>query len=248
MRLTLAVIFTLLTASLAFSQSPEEWKKRGVVFESQGKHREALDAFLKAEEKTPEDADLLVKIAKQYSDIMVSLKGAARREASQKSLIYAKRAVAAEPEFSDSHLAVAISLGKSTEFMGNKEKLEASRKIKKAADTALRLNPESDYAHHIIGRWHQEIAGIGGGTRVLAKVIYGEIPKGSYQEALKHFDAARKLMPSRLTHQIEYGRTLALMGNTENARREIQKGLAMPTREADDTDSKASGRKTLKTL
>ena len=28
-------------------------------------------------------------------------------------------------------------------------------------DFFLKLNPKSDYAHHMLGRWHQEIADIG---------------------------------------------------------------------------------------
>ncbi len=157
-------------------------------------------------------------------------------------------AVAVNPKSSDSHLAVALSLGKNTEFMGNKEKLKASREMKTEAETALRLNSKSDYAHHMLGRWHQEMAEIGGASRMIAKVIYGSVPKGSYEEALEHFSKARKLNSRRLIHQIEYGRTLGMMGRNAEAKTEIQKGLDMPNREADDGESKARGKKTLREL
>lgn len=241
-------IFFLIATSLAFSQSASEWKKKGSALEAKGKTREALEAFQKAEVKSPNDADILVKIAKQYGDLMPSLNGAAKKDAAEKSLQYSRKAVAVAPNNSDSHLAVALSLGKKTEFMGNREKLEASREMKAEAETALRLNPKSDYAHHMLGRWHQEMAGIGGGTRLVAKIVYGGVPKGSYQEALEHFEKARKLNGKRLIHQIEYGRTLAMMDRDDEARREIAKGLAMPNREADDPESKARGKKTLDSL
>lgn len=240
---SLAVFF--LTTSLVFSQSAAEWKKKGDSLDASGKTKDALAAYQNALQKDPDNAAVLVKIAKQYGDMMPSLAGGAKKEAARKSLEYSRKAVVANPKSSDSHLAVALSLGKNTEFMGNREKLEASREMKAAADTALRLNPKSDYAHHLIGRWHQEMAGIGGGTRLLAKVIYGGIPKGSYEEALKAFDTARKLQPKRLIHQVEYGRTLAMMGRDAEAKKEIQKGLDMPNRDADDGDSKARGRKSL---
>jgi enamine deaminase RidA (YjgF/YER057c/UK114 family) len=67
-------------------------------------------------------------------------------------------------------------------------------------------------------------------------------------EALKHFGFARKINSRRLIHQIEYGRTLAMMGRDAEARTEIQKGLDMPNREADDKDSRERGRKTLDSL
>lgn len=241
-------LLLLATASLAFSQSAAEWKKKGDALEAAGKTKDALAAYQEAEKKSPEDAEILVKIAKQYGDLMPSLGGAAKKDASSKSLEYSRKAVAVNPKSSDSHLALALSLGKNTEFMGNRQKIEASREMKTAAETALRLNPKSDYAHHMLGRWHQEMAGIGGATRAIAKIIYGGVPNGTHQEALGHFESARKINSRRLIHQIEYGRTLAMMGREAEAKAAIQKGLDMPNREADDKDSKERGRKTLEAL
>lgn len=240
----LAVFF--LTASLAFSQSAREWTKKGDDLEASGKTKDALAAYQEAARKSPGDARILVKIAKQYGDLMPSLSGAAKKKAGRKSLEYSREAMAADPKFSDAHLSVALSLGKNTEFMGAREKLKASREIQSEAEIALKLDPRSDYAHHLLGRWHQEMAGIGGATRLLAKMVYGGVPKGSYQKALEHFAKAREINPKRLIHQIEYGRTLAMLGRDAEARNEINKGLAMPNRDADDAESKARGRETLK--
>jgi tetratricopeptide (TPR) repeat protein len=242
------LLIAIFTAANAFSQSAAEWKRKADALDAAGKTKDALAAYQEAAKKSPNDAAILVKIAKQYGDMMPSLAGAARKDAAAKSLEYSRKAVAANPKFSDSHLALAISLGKSTEFMGARQKIEASREMKVAADTALRLNRKSDYAHHLLGRWHQEMAGIGGGTRALAKVIYGGVPKGSYDEALAYFDTARKLKPKRLIHQIEYGRTLAMMGREAEAKNELSKGINMPNREADDAESKARGQKALREL
>lgn len=245
MMLPRLLLILLVTTTAAFSQSASEWMKKGDALDAARKTKDALAAYQEAAKKSPNDAAILVKIAKQYGDMMPSLKGAARKDAAAKSLEYSRKAVAADPKFSDSHLSVAISLGKSTEFMGARQKIETSREIKTFANTALRLNRKSDYAHHLLGRWHQEMAGIGGGTRAIAKMIYGGVPKGSHAEALTFFDTARKLQPKRLIHQIEYGRTLAMMGRNAEAKTEIQKGLNMPNREADDGESKVRGRKTL---
>jgi tetratricopeptide (TPR) repeat protein len=242
------LLIGLLTMPCAFSQSASEWIRKGDAFEADGKTKEALEAYQKAEKTKPDDAALLVRIAKQYGDLMPSLAGAAKKEASLKSLEYSRKAVAVNPKSSDSHLALALSLGKNTEFMGSRQKIEASREMKTAAETALRLNPKSDYAHHMLGRWHQEMAGIGGATRAIAEIIYGGVPKGTYDEALGHFKSARKINSRRLIHQIEYGRTLAMMGRGAEAKAEIQKGLDMPNREADDRESKERGRKTLGSL
>ena len=51
--------------------------------------------------------------------------------------------------------------------------------------------------------------------------------------------------PARLMHYIELGRTYARMGRTSEARKLIEKGLAMPNIEKDDPEVKARGRETL---
>ena len=64
-------------------------------------------------------------------------------------------------------------------------------------------------------------------------------------EAVKCFQQAIKLNPDRLIHYIELGRTYAQMGQEEDARRFIQKGLSMPNVGKDDSEIKRRGRETM---
>lgn len=239
----------LLFATPALAQTAAQWAAGAAKQEAAGDTRKALQAYSKAYQLDPANADYMVKIAKQYGDLMTELNDPAqKKQAAAQSLAFSRQAVKVAPNQSDSHLALALSLGKMTEFMGNRDKIKNSREIKSEAELALRLNSKSDYAHHLLGRWHQEIAGMGGATRALAKLVYGGIPQGSYQAALQHFEAARKLRPDRLLHQIEYGRTLALMGQDALAETELNKGLAMPNKDKDDPEAKARGLKSLQGL
>mgnify|MGYP003694409427 CR=1 FL=1 len=49
-------------------------------------------------------------------------------------------------------------------------------------------------------------------------------------------------------HYVELGRAYAQMGRTVEARRFIEKGLAMPNVEKDDPETKRRGRETLANL
>jgi len=244
----LIVVFALFPA-LAHAQSAAELARQGDKYERAGKTAEALQAYLSADKKSPNQVKILTKIAKQYGDSMTGLKNKRqRKQAGQQSLAYSRKALKVNPKDSDANLAVAISLGKMVEFMGNKEKIKTSREIKARAQTALALNPRSDYAHHLLGRWHQNLAEMGGVTRAIAKLIYGSVPKASFQEALGHFQKARKLKPNRLLHELEYARTLALMKRKKEARTALTKALAKPNREPDDAAAKVRARKALKSL
>lgn len=227
-------------------QTAAQWFAKGEALEKSGNTPQALACFLEAEKVDPRDSKTLVKVAKQWGDYMTELSNESqRRDAAQKSLAYSRKALALAPKESDAHLSVALSLGKYLEFLDNKSKLSASREIKSEAEKALALDAKSDYAHHLLGRWHQNVAGMSGATRAIAKVIYGEVPTGSYQEALNHFASARRLRPDRLLHQIEYGRTLVLMGQKERGKAEIRRGLAMPSLEKDDPETKKRGQEML---
>lgn len=239
----------LLSCGPLLGQSADALLKQGDALDRAGKTSQALQAYLAANKKQPNQVPTLTKIAKQYGDSMASLSNkAARKRAGQQSLAYSRQALKANPKDSDAHLAVAISLGKMVEFMGNKEKIQTSRLIKTEAETALKLNPRSDYAHHLLGRWHQNIADMGFATRAITKVIYGAVPKGSYASALNHFGTARKLQPNRLIHELEYGRVLAMMDRDKEARAVLTRALAKPNREADDAEAKVRARASLKRL
>jgi tetratricopeptide (TPR) repeat protein len=115
-------------------------------------------------------------------------------------------------------------------------------------DRTLQLDPRNDTAWHILGRWHRVLADVSGLKRALAGAIYGRLPKGSNEEAVKCLEKAIALNPNRLMHYIELGRVYAQMRRKNEAREFINKGLAMPNVEKDDPETKARGRETLEKL
>jgi tetratricopeptide (TPR) repeat protein len=223
--------------------------RNGDIHDAKFQFDKALEYYLPAEKLAPENAALLVKISKQYALRMTILPKEADKIASvRQALAYAERARASAPAQCDPHLSVAICLGKLTPFLGAREKIDASRKIKIAADMAVKLGPQNDYAWHILGRWHQSLANIGGTTRTLAGIIYGGLPAASNEEAVKCFQKAIALNPKRLVHVVELGRTYAMMGRVAEAKRHLETGLAMPDKEKDDPEAKQRGRTSLKAI
>ncbi len=209
---------------------------------------DALGFYLQAEKLMPEDAELLIKIAKQYGESMTGLSGAKKQEAGETALTYAKRALKQAPKMADAELAVAICYGRLLDLVPAKTRVEYSRLVHEHATRASKLDPRSDYAWHMLGRWHQAVSDLDFFTKGIVKVVYGGLPNSSLEQAKECFEKAIKLKPDRLAHQVELGRTLAMLGRKAEAKVEIEKGLAMPDREKDDPGTKARGRETLKSL
>jgi tetratricopeptide (TPR) repeat protein len=239
----------LLSASGLVASDYQTLVAKGDALDVQFKAKEALEYYLPAEKLRPDDAELLVKIARQYIYLMGELTVVADRIASgKKGLEYSERAAKVDPRSSDAHLAISISLGKITQLQGNREKVEASKRIKEEAELAVKLNPQNDYAWHLLGRWHQALAGMNSIIRGMVKLVYGALPPASNETALECFQKAIALRPERLIHHIELGRTYAQMGRTAEARKALEKGLAMPNTEKDDPESKRRGRAALEKL
>ena len=64
----------------------------------------------------------------------------------------------ADPSCSLAHVASCVSKGRLTFFVSNRRKVELAREARQDAYKALACDQSSDLAHHVLGRWHCEMA------------------------------------------------------------------------------------------
>ncbi len=231
------------------AQSTAELVAKGDAADQAFKPGEALKSYLPAEKKDPKDVELLLKIARQYRHLMTDAKGDDKKlEYGNTSLAYAKRAAALAPNDSDAQLSPAISYGKMLPFEGKSEQVATSPMIKAAADRALKLNPRNDSAWHVLGRWHQTYAAVTGVRRTIGEALYGKLPTCTNGDAVACFNKAIAINPKRLRHYVELGRTYAQMNDAANARKNLEKALAMSNTEKDDFEMKKAAKETLADL
>src|SRR5690606_18990267 len=103
----------------------------------------------------PDDPFILQKISRQYSDLATDASTPAeKKQLCSAALAHAQRAVALDPSSADAALSLAVSYGKLTLDADTRTRIEFSRLIRRYAEQALALDPSSDYAHHVLGRWH----------------------------------------------------------------------------------------------
>lgn len=242
------MMLELLVCLASAAPGAAELIQKGDAADKALRTREALAFYTRAERLEPDNVALLIKLAKQHGELMTELEAAEKKEAGETALAYAKRALQHAPTDSDAQLAVAICYGRLLDLVPARTRVEYSRLVFEHASKAVKLDPRSDYAWHMLGRWHQAVTELDPLTRGIVKVVYGGLPAASLEDAQECFDKAIQLKPDRLAHHIELGRTLAMMDRKEEARRYLQRGLAMPEREKDDPGTKDRGRKTLETL
>lgn len=239
----------LLMGGVARGETAEALMEKGDVFDQQLQPTQALNYYLPANKLEPNNVELLIRIARQYRHLMSDTSSKKEKlRLGRLSLGFALRAAALAPNNPEAQLSPAISYGKMLPYMGSKEQVETSPLIKKAVDRTLQLDPTNDTAWHILGRWNRVLADINVVKRVLAGALYGKLPVTTNEEAERDLLKAISINPNRLIHYIELGRIYAQMGRKEEARKCIQKGLAMPDKEKDDPEMKEIGRDLLKKL
>ena len=155
---TVALLF-LFSASMQAGPA-DDLIAKGDAYYDQLNAKEALKYYLAAEKLDPENVRLLVHISREYRHLMSDAsKPEEKLRLGNIAVDYAKRAAALGPQDAEAQLAVAISYGKLQPLEGNKERLETSRIIRVEADKTLKLNPRSDLAWHVLGRWNMGLRG-----------------------------------------------------------------------------------------
>lgn len=223
--------------------------KQGDTFDKKFDPKHALGLYEAAEKLQPDNAAVQIRISREYRYLLGDASSNEEKiRLGRIALVHAEKAAALAPDDPEAQIAVGITYGKMLPYLPTKEQVAATPKIKASVDRTLTLNPRSDTAWHILGRWNRVLADVNSVKRALAGVVYGKLPKGSNEEAARCLEKAVAINPTRLMHYIELGRVYAQMGRKDDARRCINKGLAMPDAEKDDPETKARGREALKTV
>jgi tetratricopeptide (TPR) repeat protein len=238
-----------LSGGVARAEEADALIAKGDQFDKKFQPKEALEEYLPASKLEPDNVHLLVCIARQYRHLMTDTSSTKEKlRLGNISLDYAARAATLAPNNAEAQLSPAISYGKMLPFMGSRDQVNASPRIKAAVDRTLQLDPNNDIAWHMLGRWNRVLANVSVMKRVLAKTFYGDLPVTTNEAAEKCLLKAIAINPNRLMHYIELGRIYAQMGRNEEARKYLQKGLAMPNKDHDDPEMKEIGQQALQKL
>lgn len=248
-KLSLLLCFIIFGASLTRAEGVEAVLEKARAAEAAFDARGALELYLAAEKLRPDDPVILQKIAQQLSDLSLVVASDAEKKAqAEKALAYAKRAVELAPDNAVNVLSLAVCYGKMGVYSDTRTKIEYSRLVREKAMEAMVLDPNYDWAHHVLGRWHYEVAGLGATTRFFVRVIYGGLPEASKEEAVRRLAEAVKLAPQRVPHHLELGFAYKALGRMAEARASFERGLALPSTELYDESAKERARAALAKL
>lgn len=215
------------------------------ILREEGRYAEALERLQAVLGKHSAQAEILWRQSWTKVDLGEASDGeAAMRKFYEGALNDAKAAIAADERNARAHLVYAIAAGRLALISPTRRKVELSRIVKRHADQALEWDSELAAAYHVRAIWHREVAAIGGVSRAVLRLVYGGLPEASYEAAVADFEKSIAL-EEHVSDRLEMARTCLAMGDSDRARRELERALALPVKMHQDRKHQETARKLL---
>lgn len=243
------ILLLLMVTLPARAQTADDDVNQGVQLVKEMKEEEALAKFKDALKLQPGNVKALWEASLMSSRIGNRQTSKEMKAAYFKvAKIYAEGALHQAPDNADANLSMAIAMGRMALISGAKDKVAASRDIKKYADLAIKINPGLAEAWHVLGKWNFEITNLNFAERAAANLLFGGIPKASLADAIADYEKCKKLDPSFILNYYELARAYHQNGEDQKAIDNLKQIFRIANNREDDPQIKEDSRKLLERL
>lgn len=247
----LGILFLLITftAMPVSAQTSDLHMKQGDIFYRQFNNRNALASYKKALETQPNNFDCLSKIVRAYNDIGEDLSSEESEQYYEQAVQYAEKLQQMFPDKAESYYRLAVSYGNLALLRGSKEKVKLSGSVEKNIRKALAMKPDYADAYVVLGIYYKEVAGLNSFLKAFARLFFGDLPEGTYDDALKAFQKAIALKTTRPVYtSFLMGDTYECMDQPEKAQHAYLKATRFPDTDHRDHAVKERARNRLRSL
>lgn len=188
----------------------------------------AAAAYRQASQDSSGRLPALCRLVRAQSEMAEDSSGESQQRLLSSAVAHAREAVALAPDSAQAHVWLAAALGRQALREGPKSRLAMAREIKSEVDRSIALDPKIGRAYHIRGLWNRNIASLNFFERSGA-AMFGGVPQGaSMDNAVADLEKAVALEPDYVNHRLELGRTYHMLHRDADARRELEKCVALP--------------------
>src|SRR5690242_6959748 len=185
----------------------------------------ALQHYEAAIKADPKNYEALWKATREAVDVGEFNPSAAERDRMYTlAELYARRAVDANPNDAEGHFHLARALGRKALSLGKRDQVKYAGDVRTQALEALRLDPKSAGAQHVMGMWNYNIMRLSGMTRFMAKTFLGGkvFDSANWNDAQRYMEQSVANEPERLVHHPDLARVYAARGMKDKARAQYE--------------------------
>lgn len=200
----------------------------------------ALEYYEEILENNPDNFQALWRTSFLYSRIGDRFDDEENQEEYfNQAIKWAEKALEADSAHSQSNYVMSVAMGRKALISGARDRVAASREIKKYADRAIQYDSTNAGAWHVLGRWHLKVANLGWVEKAAANTLFGGLPgDASTDRAAKLFEKAISLNDERLLYRYDLARAYEELDQEEKAIAACEKVEEMPVMTPDDDQIK----------
>lgn len=223
--------------------------RHGDAFYQQFDNFNALASYKKALEKIPEDFECQRKVIRAYNDVGEDLSSKESEPYYEKAVQQAEELQKRFPGKAESYYWLAVSYGNLSLLRGSKEKVKLSGFVEKNVQKAIALNPYYADAYVVLGIYYKEVASLNSFLKAFARLFFGDLPEGTYDDALRSFRRAIALQTTRPVYTyFLLGHAYEDMGQPEKAKEAYKQAALLPNADHQDHVMKERVRNRLQAL
>lgn len=249
MRAILPLLAICLSVSITASAQNTRAQRADSLFKLY-EEKAALAAYNKILENHPDNFIALWRTSLLYARIGFRLDDEDKKVAYfKKAKKRAKQALQIKPKSSYANYVMAVAMGRMALISGAKERVAASRAIKKYADRAIRFDSTNAGAWYVLGKWNYEVDNLNFAERLAANVLFGGLPDGaSTQKAAEYIRKAIALKPGYILYYYGLAQVYNELGNEHMAIAVCREALKLPSITPTDPEEKENCRELIDNL
>jgi len=197
----------------------ETYLKQGDDYHKRFDNINAVNYYEKAYLLAPDNYEVLSKLTLTLNDAGEELIELRKRSEAEK---YIERAVKYAEIFRDKfpdsavvYCYLALSYGNIALFRGNKEKIKLAGVVEENARRSLAMDSSLFISYIVLGIYNREVANLNFFERLFANTFLGDVPDGSFDESVKMFNTALKILPQTIVPTYQLAKTYRYMGEKE---------------------------------
>jgi tetratricopeptide (TPR) repeat protein len=243
--IVLLAAFLVIPLMLLAQQDIVDQKQRADSLYESFQEKQALELYRDILEEEPENYKALWRASFLYSRIGNRFNDEDdQKEYFNRGIDLAERALEVDSTDAQSHFVMAVAMGRKALISGARERVAASRAIKKHADKALEYDESHAGAWHVLGRWHFKVANLSWVERAAANTLFGGIPgDASNQKAADAIQKAIDLNQNNILYYYDLAKVYEEMGQAQQAISVCENAVELESQTPDDPGLKEQCRK-----
>ncbi|KAG7204893.1 hypothetical protein KM043_005291 [Ampulex compressa] len=127
------------------------------------------------------------------------------------------------------HKWYAILIGLNGDYLPVADRIKNGYNFNQHIKIALELKPDDAHIYYLLGRFQYEVSSLSWLEKKIAAALYSELPNASYEEAIKNFEEAEKLMREpRIDNRLYLSKSYIAVNEYQKALDLLDKTLEMP--------------------